>query len=108
MIAAAVLAAFAIGYALAYFGHLDERKWLRAELRVAQAQIAHAVVKDGATIPPRIEPLPEIPPLSARLRAAIEEWEGPEAQANTEANIRKWLGEGHGEEAILRMVGGNV
>lgn len=105
---AAILTAFVAGYALAWWHHLDERKWLRAELRVAQAQIAHAVVADGAKIPPRIEPAAELPPLSKRLRAAIEEWEGTEAQANTEANIRKWLGEGYGEEAILRMVGGNV
>ncbi len=83
-----------------------ELKYLRDELKVAHAQIAHAVIQEGATVPPRYEEPEPQPALSKALQEAIDEWESPESRAIQEAKIRQWQSEGYGEEAILRQYGG--
>ena len=99
----------AIGLALGVLGtwllQRDERKYLRDELKVAHAQIAHAVLSDGATIPPRFEEPEPVEPLSKGLQEAIDEWESPESRAVEEGKIRHDQAEGWGEEAILRQYG---
>ena len=52
----------------------DERKYLRDELKIAHAQIAHAVLTDGATVPPRFEEPEPLQPSSKGSQAAIDEW----------------------------------
>ncbi len=84
-----------------------ELHYLRSELRVAHAQIAHAVIQEGATVPPRFEEPAPIEPLSKALQAAVNEWESPESRAVEEAKIRHWQAEGWGEESILRQYGAN-
>lgn len=105
---AAAFAGLALGYALCYLGYHAERKYLRDELRVAHAQIAHAVIHEHAAVPPRLEPVPPPEPLSSALREAIEEWEDPESRAIQESKIRNWQAEGWGEAAILRQFQGGV
>jgi hypothetical protein len=105
--AAAILAAFVVGYVLAWWGHREERTYLRDELRVAQAQIAHAVLVDRAVIPPRFEPVPEPEPLPSELQSIVQEWESLESRAVEEHKIRGWLAEGWGLKAIQRQYGVN-
>ena len=100
----------AIGLALGALGtwllQRAELKYLRAELKVAHAQIAHAVIQEGATIPPRFEEPEPAKPLSKKLQAVIDEWESADSRAIKEAEIRQYQAEGYGEEAILRQYGG--
>lgn len=85
--------------------HRGELQYLREELKAAHAQIAHAVLQEGATIPPRIEEPEPLPPLSNALRDLVDQWESPESRAIEEAKIRQWQAEGYGEAAILRQYG---
>jgi hypothetical protein len=101
----ALAAGLTIGYTLCYLAYREERKWLRAELRVAHAQIAHAVVHEGATVPARLEPAPPPEPLSGALRECVEQWDTAESRAVEEAKIRGWQAEGWGEAAILKQYG---
>ncbi len=105
-LAATLAIGLALGALATWFLTRDERKYLRDELRVAHAQIAHAVIHEGATVPPRFEEPEEVKPLSKALQATVDEWESPESRATKEAEIRHWLGQGWGEEAILRQYGG--
>ena len=97
----------ALGSLLTWLVHRGELGYLREELKVAHAQIAHAVIEDGALIPPRIEPVEPIKPLSKKLQECVEQWDEPESRAVEEAKIRGWQGEGWGEKAILRQYGAN-
>lgn len=101
----ALVAGLVVGYGLAYLGYREERRYLRDELKVAHAQIAHAVLHDHALIPPRVEPMPAPEPLSGTLQAVVDEWESPDTRATVEQQIRGWLAEGWGETAILRQYG---
>ena len=96
----------ALGALATWLLQRDERKYLRDELKVAHAQIAHAVIQEGATMPPRFEEPEPVKPLSKGLQGAIDEWESPESRAIEEAKIRHYQAEGWGEEAILRQYGG--
>ena len=104
-LAATLAIGLALGALATWLLQRDERKYLRDELKVAHAQIAHAVIQEGATIPPRFEEPEPVKPLSKTLQAVIDEWESPDSLATKEAEIRHWLGEGWGEEAILRQYG---
>ncbi len=104
----ALVAGLVLGVALTHYVHREERKYLRDELKVAHAQIAHAVMVDHAQIPARYEPAPPVEPLPAELLALIQEWEDPESQAVEEAKIRGWLGEGYKIPAIKRQYGVNA
>ncbi len=105
-LAATLAAGLALGALATWFLTRDERKYLRDELRVAHAQIAHAVIQEGAMVPPRFEEPEPLEPLSKELQAAIAQWESPGSRATEEAKIRHWQAEGYGEEAILRQYGG--
>ena len=85
--------------------HREELKYLRGELRVAHAQIAHAVIEERAIIPPRIEDVAPLEPLPKELQACVEQWEDVESRAIEEAKIRQWQAEGWGVPAILRQYG---
>ncbi len=95
----------ALGALATWLIQRDELKYLRSELKVAHAQIAHAVIQEGATVPPRYEEPAPIEPLSEALRSVVNEWEGADSRATQEAKIRQWQAEGYGEEAILRQYG---
>ena len=82
-----------------------EIKYLRDELRVAHAQIAHAVIHEGAEIPARYEEPEPIKPLSQELQACVDQWEDVDSRATEEAKIRQWQAEDWGTEAILRQYG---
>ena len=101
----ALAAGLVTGYVLCYLGYYEERKFLRNELRVAHAQIAHAVVHDRAVIPQRIDPAPEPEPLPSELQALVEQWDSPESRAVEEHRIRGWLAEGYKIPAIQRQYG---
>ena len=103
----ALVAGLAIGALATWLLQRTEIKYLRDELRVAHAQIAHAVMHEGVHVPARYEEPEPIEPLSKRLREAVEQWEDPNNQAIEEAKIRQWLAEDWGEEAILRQYGAN-
>lgn len=94
-----------LGVLLTWLVHRDELKYLRTELRVAQAQIAHAVIHQQAVIPPRTEEVEPLEPLSGALKEVIGQWEGAESQAVEEYKIRGYIAEGWGEAAILRQYG---
>ncbi len=83
----------------------DERRYLREELKVAHAQIAHAVMSEGAQIPARYEEPEPVEPLDSEYQACITQWEDPENQAIEEAKIRSYIAEGYGKPAILRQYG---
>ena len=105
-VAALYLAAsFLVGAIGSTLVHREELKYLRGELRVAHAQIAHAVIHDSAVIPPRIEEVPPLEPLPKELLACVEQWEDAESRAIEEAKIRQWRAEGWGVPAILRQYG---
>ena len=104
-VTAALLVGLFGGAVLVHLVRVGELKYLRAELRVAQAQIAHAVVKDGAVIPPRLEEVEPIPPLPSHLQELVDQWEGVESKAVEESKIRNWLAEGWGDAAIMRQYG---
>ena len=106
-LAATLAIGLALGAVATWLIQRGELKYLRDELRVAHAQIAHAVIQEGAVVPPRYEEPAPIEPLSKTLQAVIDEWESPESRATKEAEIRHWLGQGWGEEAILRQFGAN-
>ena len=100
------IASFVAGAVLAYLSRLEEIRYLRAELKSAHNQIAHAVIQEHAIIPPREEPIEPIKPLSDKLQETVAQWEGAEAQATTVAAIRKHLSDGYSEKAIINMYGG--
>jgi len=97
-----------VGSALTWLVQRGHIKYLREELKIAHAQIAHAVIEDKALIPPRLEPIEPPKPLSKKLQDVVNEWEDAESRAVTEAKIRAWQGEGWGEKAILRQYGANA
>lgn len=82
-----------------------EIKYLRDELRVAHAQIAHAVMHEGAEIPARYEEPEPIKPLTSELQACVDQWEDADSRATEEAKIRQWLAEGRLVKSILRQYG---
>jgi hypothetical protein len=104
----ALAAGLVVGYVLAYLGHREERAWLRDELKIAHAQIAHAVIQDRAVIPARYDPPEPEPPLAAELQAIVNDWESAESRATEEHKIRGWLAEGWGVPAILKQYGANA
>lgn len=83
----------------------DDKNYLRDELKVAHAQIAHAVIQEGAQIPARFEAPEPVEPLTKELQECVEQWEDPENQAIEEAKIRRYQDEGYGIPAILRQYG---
>ncbi len=102
----AAAAGLILGVLLSTYIHRGEVKHLREENRIAHAQIAHAVISEGAQIPARIEPMPEPDPLSEKMQGIVNEWEeGSESRAITEHKIRGYLAEGYGEVAIARQFG---
>ena len=107
-LAATLATGLAFGALLTWLVHRGELKYLREELKVAHAQIAHAVIQEKAIIPQRLEEVEPIKPLSKELRECVEQWDTPESQAVEEAKIRGWQGEGWGEKAILRQYGANA
>ena len=102
-------ASFAIGIicgaALVWFANRDHQKYLRDELKVAHAQIAHAVMQEGAQVPMRVEEPEPVAALDSDYRACINQWEGAENQLIEEAKIRNWIGQGWGKPAILKQYG---
>ena len=97
----------ALGALATWLLQRTEIKYLRDELRVAHAQIAHAVMSEGATIPARYEEPEPVEPLTKELQACVEQWEDPDSQATEEAKIRQWLAEGRVEGSILRQYEAN-
>lgn len=104
-LAIALMVGLIVGSALTWLVHREELQYLRGELKVAHAQIAHAVIEDRAVIPPRLEPVPPPDPLPSELRPCVEQWDSPESQAIEEHKIRGYLAEGYGIPAILRLYG---
>ncbi len=94
-----------VGAFAAWFIQRDERVYLRDELKVAHAQIAHAVMQEGAQIPARYEAPEPVEPLSKELQECVEQWEGAENQVTEEARIRQWLAEDRSIDSILRQYG---
>jgi hypothetical protein len=103
----ALAAGLIIGALLTWLVHRDELTYLRSELRVAHAQIAHAVMADGAVIPPRAEEVEPPKPLPGPLVEIVNEWESAESRMVEEHRIRGWLAEGWGVGAILRQYNAN-
>lgn len=95
--------AFMLGVASCYLVHRAEIRYLRSELKGTHAQIAHAVMREGAEVPALFEDMPEIEPLSKKLREIVNEWEDADSRAVQEAKIRGWIAEGWGEKAIIRQ-----
>ncbi len=95
------------GMLYTWFIQRDERTYLRDELKAAHAQIAHAVIHESAEIPARTEEIEPMKPLSSRLAEVVTDWEDPESRAIEEGKIRNLLGQGWGEEAILRQYRAN-
>lgn len=94
-----------LGALATWFLQRTEIRYLRDELKVAHAQIAHAVMQEGAQIPARLEPIDLPEPLTGELRECVEQWEGAESQAAVEADIRRYQAEGYKIPAILRQYG---
>ena len=94
-----------VGALATWFIGRDEKRYLRDELKVAHAQIAHAVIQEGAQIPARFEAPEPVEPLTAELMKCVEQWEGAENQVTEEAKIRQWLAEGRKTSSILRQYG---
>lgn len=94
-----------VGALATWFIQRTEIRYLRDELKVAHAQIAHAVMKEGAEIPARYEEPEPLEPLDSEYQACITQWEDPESQAIEEAKIRGYIAEGYGKTAILRQYG---
>ena len=103
----ALLAGLALGALATWLLQRTDIKYLRDELRVAHAQIAHAVMHEGAEIPARYEEPEPLKPLSKALQACVDQWDTAESRAIEEAKIQQWLAEGWGEPAILRQYGAN-
>ncbi len=104
-IAATLAIGLILGALATWLLQRDERKYLRDELRVAHAQIAHAVMQEGAQIPARYEEPEPLEPLSKELRACVDQWDSAESRAIEEAKIRQWQAEGWGVPAILKQYG---
>ena len=81
----------------------EEIKYLREELKVAHAQIAHAVIQERAVIPERVEPPEPIEPLSKELQECVDQWDTVESRAVEEHKIRGWQAEGWDIKTILRQ-----
>ncbi len=94
-----------LGVVVTLLIHRGERQYLRDELRVTHAQIAHAVMKEGATMPPRFEEIEPLKPLSKALQECVDQWEDADSRLTEEAKIRQWQSEDWGEKAILRQYG---
>lgn len=107
-VALIAIACLIIGAFGSWFIQRDERKYLRDELRVAHAQIAHAVIHDKAEIPARYEEPEPVQPLDSDYQACIKQWEGKENQITVEAEIRNYIGQGWGKVAILKQYGVNA
>ena len=104
----AIGVAFVLGYALKWLSGLEEIRYLRSELKVAHAQIAHAVINENAVMPARyVEPEP-LKPLSAALQDTVNQWEGADTRAEIEADIRRAQAEGYSEAAIVKQFGGGA
>ncbi len=99
----AVVAGFTLGATLAWLISRGEIGYLRAELKGTHAQIAHAVMKEGAIVPPLTEEIEPVKPLPSELQAVVNEWEGADSRVIEEAKIRGYLAEGYGIAAILRQ-----
>ncbi len=97
----------ATGAAATWLLQRTEIKYLRDELKVAHAQIAHAVLSEGAQIPMRVEEPEPMKPLPAELGEVVHDWEDPESRIIEEAKIRHQLAEGYGVNAILRQYRAN-
>ncbi len=97
-----------IGAVLMYLLRWEEVRYLRSELKVAHAQIAHAVINENAVMPARYEEPEPLKPLSAALQDTVNQWEGAEIRAETEAEIRRWQAEGYKEAAIVKQFGGGA
>ncbi len=104
-LAAALAAGIIFGAIAAGMVHREELGYLRTELKVAHAQIAHAVIEEKAQIPMRLEEAPEQKPLTKELQDCVDQWEGAESQAVEESRIRGYLHEGRGIDAIKRQYG---
>lgn len=91
------------GVACAYNVHRGEIKYLREELKVAHAQIAHAVIQERAVIPERVEPVEPLPPLTKELQECVDQWDTVESRAVEEHKIRGWQAEGWDIKTILRQ-----
>ncbi len=104
-LAAALAIGLIVGAAATWLLMREDLTYLRNELRVAHAQIAHAVMSEGAQIPARLEEVEPLKPLSAELQACVDQWEGAENQATEEGKIRNWLGQGRDIRSILRQYG---
>ena len=104
-LAATLLAGLLIGALATWLLMREDLTYLRDELRVAHAQIAHAVMSEGAQVPPRIEEIEPPKPLTSELQACVDEWEDPESRAVEELKIRGWLAEGRAIKSILRQYG---
>ena len=102
-----LVAGLLIGALATWFLQRTEIKYLRDELRVAHAQIAHAVMQDGAVIPPRFEEPEPIEPLPEKLQACVDQWDTADSRATEEAQIRNWLGQGRHVDSILRQYEAN-
>ncbi len=94
-----------VGAAATWLLMREDLTYLRDELRVAHAQIAHAVMSEGAQIPARLEEVEPLKPLDSEYQACIQQWEGAENQVIEEAKIRNWIGQGWAKESILRQYG---
>jgi hypothetical protein len=104
-LATALAVGLTLGALATWLLQREQLSYLRSELKVAHAQIAHAVLDQGARVPARLEEVEPLEPLTAELQACVDQWEGPENQATEEAKIRNWLGQGRDMKSILRQYG---
>ena len=95
--------AFVIGMLISLHATYSEIRYLRDELKGTHAQIAHAVLKEGAVVPPLTEEIEPLKPLPSELQAVVNEWEGADSRLIEETKIRAWMAEGYGIAAILRQ-----
>ena len=101
---------FIVGAALVYVltrpvcAHLQsELAYYRKELTTAQDRLVHAWRDEKAVIPPRPVTVDPPKPLPPELLEAVNEWEGAEARAAAEAQLRSlYFDKGWGVPAILR------
>jgi len=74
----------------------------RAQVAEAEAtdRLVHAW-REGATIPPRPQPIPPVQPLPPDLQVELDQWEDQEHKVMLEAQMRAGMARGLSSTAVL-------